>query len=724
MIPDEEVVREKLTKWENEPTLTKLKENLQDSTQDHDTHITNVNRWLDNRNITGKAVVKTNDTQSSVVPRLIRKQAEWRYAPLSDPFFSTEDIFNAGPVSAGDKPRVEQNATVLNYQFNSQLNKVDFIGDTVRDAVDIGGAFIKVGWITEEEKVTKKVPQYEFVLDQTGFLGKQYMMLLQMKQTDIESYMNISTTGLDQALEIFMRDQVAYKAIQIGEEEVTETEETKNQPELEVYDHENLYIDPSCSGKIERAQFVIEAFKSSVSDLKKVGYYENLDAIDRSGNTPENNPDFNNEDENTNFTFKDKAREQFVVYTYWGNWDIYGDDTTQPIVASWVGDVLIRMEMNPYPDRTHPFVAISYMPKRKSVHGEPDGELIEDNQKIIGSSTRAAIDIVSATANGQTGTKVGFLDSINEKKFLRGDPYKFQGENPQQSIYQHKSEELPRSLFDMIAMNTNDAESLTGVKAYSSGLSGKGLGDVAAGVRGVLDAASKRELDILRRIAEGVLKVGRKIIAMNADFLSEEEVVRITNKPYIQPKRDDLAGNCDIILSISTAEEDNKKAEELAFMLQTLGPNQDPNVTKMIQSEIAKLRKMPELAKRIEEYQPQPDPMQVMKAQLELNLLRAQIAKEETLAIKHAATAELDGIKGLREVTQAKLNAAKEGTEVAKAKFLSSDADRKNLDFVEQEAGVNHERDMQQIQQKHTNDASMEMLKQFFVKKQEKTTKE
>ena len=84
---------------------------------------------------------------------------------------------------------------------------------------------------------------------------------------------------------------------------------------------------------------------------------------------------------------------------------------------------------------------------------------------------------------------------------------------------------------------------MTGVKAYgNTGISGEALGKVATGVRGALDAASKRELGILRRLAKGMTEIGRKIIAMNAIFLSDEEVIRVTNEEFITVKRDDLAG--------------------------------------------------------------------------------------------------------------------------------------------------------------------------------------
>ncbi len=44
-------------------------------------------------------------------------------------------------------------------------------------------------------------------------------------------------------------------------------------------------------------------------------------------------------------------------------------------------------------------------------------------------------------------------------------------------------------------------------------------------------------------------------------------------------------------------------------MLQTLGNNVDFGLTKLLLSDIAKLRKMPDLAKAIKSYDPQPDPI-------------------------------------------------------------------------------------------------------------------
>lgn len=208
-------------------------------------------------------------------------------------------------------------------------------------------------------------------------------------------------------------------------------------------------------------------------------------------------------------------------------------------------------------------------------------------------------------------------------------------------IIEHKFPELPQSALTMATLQNQEAESLTGVKAFAGGVTGESYGDVAAGIRGVLDAASKREMAILRRLAKGMSEIGNKIIAMNAVFLAEHEVVRITNEEFVTIKREDLKGNFDLEVDISTAEVDNQKSQDLGFMLQTIGPNVDQQITLNILAEIADLKRMPKLAHDLRTWQPQPDPVQeqlkqlaVEKAQLENEELRSKIRLNDAQAQK------------------------------------------------------------------------------------------
>ena len=260
----------------------------------------------------------------------------------------------------------------------------------------------------------------------------------------------------------------------------------------------------------------------------------------------------------------------------------------------------------------------------------------------------------------------------------------------------HTYPEIPNSAQYMLDLQNMDAESMTGVKAFNSGISSDGLGQVAAGIRGALDAASKRETGILRRLSKGMAEVGRKIISMNAEFLDDEEIIRVTNENFVAIRRDDLSGNFDLRVDVSSLEEDNVKAQELAFMLQTMGNTIDPGMSKIILRDIARLRKMPELAKTIENYEPQPDPMQQQMQQLEMQKIQAEIKKLEAEALENMAEAGLDQ---------------------AKARQANAVADQANLDFVEQESGVKQERD----KELHGEQARSNMqLEAFKSQQQEK----
>lgn len=675
-----EEVEDGFTSWKNPPKLSDLKQDYQESQTSHDGQVTKINTWLDNLYVRGKALVESKPGRSKIVPKLIRKQAEWRYAALSEAFLSTEDLFDVNPVTWEDKQAAIQNQLVLNNQFNTKIKKVSFIDEYVRTAVDEGTVICRVGWDYEEEEVEVEQPIIEFVPSQDPAYVQQLQAMAQALQQDPNAAQQIPPE-MQQAIQMSMQAGMPLQPVQTGTEMVTELKIIRNQPTVDICDYNNVIIDPTCEGDTDKANFIIYSFETSLSELKKDGKYKNLDKIKESTLlSPIEEPDYATEDD-SGFRFKDKPRQKFVAYEYWGYWDIDGDGIAEPIVVTWVGDTIIRMEENPFPDKKLPFVVVQYLPVRKSIYGEPDGALLEDNQKIIGAVTRGMIDIMGRSANGQMGVRKDALDVTNKRKFDKGLDYEFNvNVDPRQAMYMHTYPEIPQSAQYMINLQNMEAESLTGVKAYSSGIGSQALGDVAAGIRGALDAASKRELGILRRLANGIVEIGRKIIAMNGEFLSEEEVVRVTNEEFVTVRRDDLPGNFDLKLTISTAEADNQKAQELAFMLQTMGNSMPMDMSQMILADIARLRKMPDLAKKIETYQPQPDPMAQKMQELQMALLEAQVQNERAKAGENQVDIEL--------------KTAKTQSELAKARAVGSEADLKDLDFIHKERGVDVEKEI------------------------------
>jgi hypothetical protein len=666
--------------WTKPPVLRELKQDQQEARSIHIGRVEKITGWLDNLNMTGKASIKTTQGQSSIQPKLIRKQAEWRYAALSEPFLSTSDVFNVSPVTWEDRDAAIQNEMILNHQLNTQIDKVKFIDEYVRTAVDEGTVIVQLGWEFQEETYKEEVEDFDYVVNPQ--LAELHQQLAEMQDSSPSEYNTNIPDELKQAHELSQQTGQPIEPVSLGTSSIVEKTKTiVNRPTLEVCDYRNIMIDPTAQGDISKANFIIKSYETCKAALQKEGKkYQNLDKILIDSTSILATPDHSHAKQEENFNFKDDARKKFVVFQYWGFFDVTGDGTITPIIIEWVKDVIIRAEESPFPDKQLPFILEHYLPVRKDNYGEPDGALLEDNQKVIGAVTRGMIDILGKSANGQTGMRKDMLDSTNKRKFEAGKDYEFNSNvDPRQGVFMHVFPEIPNSAQFMLQTQNMEAESMTGVKSWAQGMSSSALGDVAVGIRGALDAASKRELGILRRLSSGIIKIGRKLISMNAEFLSEEEVIRVTNDQFVKIRRDDLPGNFDLSLSISTAEEDNNKAEQLAFMLQTVGPNMDPSMTQMILGDIARLRKMPDLAQKIINFQPQPDPYQEQMKQLEMAKLQAEIEELKSKTQENYADIQLRG--------------AKAGTEVAKQGHLKSDTDLKNLDFIEQESGVKQARD-------------------------------
>jgi hypothetical protein len=696
-LPSDEPKAHKFTDWKKEPKVEDLRKDITDSASEHSMHITNVTNWLDALFVRGKHQPAKSNTNSRVQPKIIRRQAEWRYASLVEPFLSTDDLFNIDPVAHDDMKAAEQNQLLLNNQLNTRMNKTKFIGDYVRTAVNEGTVVCKVSWVFEEQEIEIEVPNYVVQMDESESTAEIIGGLIKEYKLDSEVFNANTSPEWIEAVKLTMVTGTPHAPVEQGTKKSTEMVTKRNHPYVEVLGYDEVIVDPTCKGDLDKANFVIHIFDTSMGELKKAGIYKNLDLIDVSSAESIGSSDTENR-RNTTFQFSDKTRKKLRAHEYWGYYDVNGDGVLVPIVATFVGSVMIRLEKNPYPDQKLPFILVQYLPVVGSVYGEADASLLEDNQRVIGAVTRGCIDLLARSANSQIGYRKDALDYLNKRKLINGEDYEFNPNvNPDQAFYMHKVPEIPNSALTLLGMQNQDVEAMTGVKSFNQGMTGASLGSTAIGVRSAMDATAKRDMDILRRLAKGIEDIGRKMISMNAVFLDEVEVIRITNKTFVPIRRDDLLGNFDLRLTISTAEADNQKAEELAFMLQTLGNSVDFNITKMLLSDIAKLRKMPTLAKRIEEYTPEPDPLAVQEQQLKIALLQAQIQESEAKA-QHW----LSGVD--KNVTGAQLDNAK-------ARKTNSEADKADLDFVQEETGTNHARALEQTKAQAEGNIQLEAVK-------------
>ena len=592
--------------------------------------------------------------KSAIVSRDIKKQSEWQHATIVDPFVSTSDVIKCVPITYEDEASARQNELLLNAQFCRKFDRYNFMSKAVKVLDQEGTLVIQTGWDYEDKEVT--------TIAETVIVNE-------------------------------------YGQEVIVEQEVTETVIVKNQPTAKVCRNHDIYIDPTCQDNLDNAQFVIYRYESDLSSLRKDGRYKNLDKIDNSsmGDYDYYNPD------STYFKFADDARKKHLVYEYWGNYDINGDGIAEPIVCAWVNDVIIRLQSNPYPDGKPPFIVVPFNSIPFKIHGEANAELIGDNQKVKTAIIRGIIDNMAQSNNGQVAVRKGALDQINRKKFIAGQNFEFNG--TPNDFWQGNYNVIPGSAFDMIGLMNNEIESITGTKSFSGGINGSSLGATATGARGALDATATRRMNIVRNIAENLVKpLIRKWMAYNSEFLEDEEVVRVTNEEFVPVRRDDLDGRIDLDITISTAEDNAAKSQELSFLLQTLGPNEDPEIRRHIMADIMELMRMPDQAKRIRDYQPKPDPVQEQLKQLELQRLVLENQKLEAEIADKMARANENTI-------DAELKKNKAAVEAAKARKLTSEADMTDLKFIKEDEGYGHMERMELADQKHAQRMQAEEVK-------------
>ncbi len=708
----------KFTTWKNEPTFKDLYQNYTDAQTDQSIILNALERRK--TNLEGGPAVNAPKGKSNYRPKVIRKQSEWKKPALEEPFLNTRDMFTLHPRTFEDVASAKQNETLLNYQWSTQVDKVEFVGDAVQTIVEDGTVIVKVGWESDEDEilVDKEVPTYAS--------PEESMMMLQqaIQQGQISE---------EQANQILMSGQPIPNGTKIIQ--VPEMVLVTNGPTYEVCDTRNVILDPTANGKPKDLQFAIHEYDTTMSDLKEeefgieksvdpetgeevceeYGIYRNLDKVnmssDASGSEYQNDVDTNE----TTFEFSDKPRKKLRAYEYWGYWDINGDGETVVIVATWIGKVMIRLEESPFPFKELPFALAKYMPIKGEMYGESDGDLLVENQESIGRMKRAAYDITADIAVGQEFINEQFFAGPSQKdNYNSGKTVYFRdGKDPKTSIYKSSVDPVPKAVFDMIQLESNDAESLTGTKDFSQGIGSQALGNVVAGIRSALDATAKRELSILRRLSEQLFKkLASMTIQMNQVFLDEETTVRITNKEFVTIKREDIAGEFDIIVDVSTPEKDNDMAQKLTTLMQTNAASMNPGLQKIIYAKIAKLWKQPDLEEEVLSFEPEPDPiqqqiqqMQLENAQLENQKLQMQIAEmAKDIESEDSKIAERESRTAVNLDSESEENLANARLRNAQAEKLEEEADLDRLKFTRIQDGTDRKESIEDTEMKHIGD--------------------
>jgi len=696
--------------WNNEPKYINLNIDYENAKTAHDMFVADLNEYRET--LAGGKKVNVRKGKSNVRPLLVRKNNEWKYSQLEEPVLTAENMIVLKAQNPNSRKTQVQTTTMINHHWTVNIDKIMLVGDISRACTDDGTVIVKNGWTTELE--------YYYEDEMRATYASPEDSLIQMNQM-----VDNGEITVEQMHEL-MR---AGKPMQNGVEKVKvkKSRTVKNHPTHYVCEPEHVIIDPTAKGILQNAQFIIHDYDIDLSKIMKNkynpetnrGFYKNIDTIDFSKDLEAH--DQYDSEKVRSFIFSDKARKKVRIREYWGNWDINGDGIAVPIVAAWIGVTMVRLEKNPFPHQRLPFSITTYMPIRGQIHGEPDGALLKENQDSIGKMTRAYHDITSTRAVGQKIVMEDtFSSSAEWSAYEAGNSARSSsGVDLRSAVHVVGTEPVDASVFQVIQLQKEDAESLTGNILKNTQVGGPNQDPSKEGGHQVTNSSERREQSLLRRMSSQLYKdmVSQDIANMQA-FSSPEEVVRITNEEFVAIKKEDIQGQFDIIIDINTPAKDNETAKTLSFILQAAGDSLDSEVKNMVLGDIMRLKGRPDLAKKIEELKAQPNPaeekmmqMQMQNAELENKLLQMKIAEAQArVQVSGAVVREYDS-KITENAADVEWKQAKAEESHKRADYYNSQSNLSNAKFINEQNGVNRKREVDDMEFKEINRQATEELK-------------
>lgn len=581
-----------------------------------------IESWLNEYN--GEEYGNERDGFSKLVVKDIKKAVESFLPNAVEPFVKRNQIVRLDGVTSDDVQRAKMHESLLNYQFVRSFNRYDFVHDMFKVGATEGTTIIRCGWNYKEDEI---VNEYENVTyEEMEMLTSEYDV------RDLE----------DNQDGTFSFKTVEYRVLE-------------DNPFAEVIRNENFYVDTSADD-LDNATYCMYEFDSTLSDLREAGIYDE-DALDKlSSKSPEaEDSSLGQSRKNRNREFgqyeddesKDPSLKKVTVKEYWGYIDLNEDDVAEPVVVTYVDNVIIRQEENPYPDKKFPFVAIQFIRTPFQFWGSPLADVLSDNQKIRTSLMRGIIDNVARSNNGKKFYRKGSLDPINKRKLELGLATSIEVNGDKNDMWDGSYNEIPATIFNLMEIIQQDSENLSGINRHDPSISSQFLNSTATGASIVSSVSQKRMMEIIRRYSEGLREVFRKWISYNKVYLDEQKVIRIGNE-FVPFTKDDISGEFDIDIIVGTEGVDENKANQITMLMQqigALGGVVPPQVISGLLSKLADIWNFPDIAETLRNVQPpQPDQNQIAQMQAEYDNISADTKLKEAKAIETMSKANKSNV--------------------------------------------------------------------------------
>ena len=419
------------------------------------------------------------------------------------------------PREAADEQYADIQSKLIDFEWEA-MNADDIMEGAVKSQLMYGTAIVKVYWKTDKAQVVKK------------------------EQVD-ETFPELGTV----------------------EEEVEET--IFDGPEIELVDLYDFFWDPRAID-MESARWVAHRTYQTfdhLEELQKQGVYKNVallkDATLVSGDDEKASrrgtlgiamPD--------ELASKNEGKNVIELIEYW-------EDEKVITVAN--RGIVIRDEANPYRHGKKPFVRIVDQSVPHEFLGIGELEPIETLQYELNDRRNQRMDNITLVLNRMWKVKNGA--NVDEDELV-SDAGGVVHTDDMAGIEALQMPDVTSSSYNEETLIKGDIQQTTGVSDFTRGVGSESLGnDTATGISLIQEAGNARFKLKIRNLEAGIEEIGRMMVSLNEQFLTEEKSIRVLGDEGIEwttIKPDDMRGNFDVMVQSGSTLPSNEAVERKQTM--------------------------------------------------------------------------------------------------------------------------------------------------------------
>ena len=537
----------------------------------------------------GRSRIKSSDTMDAI---------EWMMPSFMKTFAGSNSCVSVSPVGTEDVAKAEKLQKLLNWQFMGRRVKgFRVLYEWIKSALIYGTSVVKVTWrdiyvtkgfdvpVASEAEIAAMLDSDDYIDVQglpedipPGAVITEEMMAFAQSHPDMLAKIGYINAIPQQVQPVALEAMRVYRDVR-----GTRRIKSYSGPMVEVISPEDFWMDPKADA-IEEALFVIHRVwrtYGELRDMEREGIYKNVekvkDWVDKSRSEFENAESAERYaaagqvDPATNASPNEDlqpARRKLEVFEWWGLLDLKGDGYQEPYLVVVCGDVILRMEKNPYGHGQAPFEVLRPMldPYKFSGVGMP--ELVGEFQALKTAILRQTLDNVSFQNNGMW--LVNRNAGVDTSALLNSRPGTIVKANiTQGAVVPITPSSLQSMPLNMLELIDSMLQKRTGVTSYNQGLDANSLNKTATGITRIMDASAQRIELIARVMAEtGIKPLYQKLLMLNQQFIDQTIVIRVFNRP-VEISPDDLIGDFDVTVDVGGATgRDETRSQQMMLLLQ------------------------------------------------------------------------------------------------------------------------------------------------------------